>query len=287
LTRSNELFGPSRLNLWHFVPDNLNDPAALVVLLPGCNQAAARFAIDSGWIEIASRWRFVLAMETVDHMLARPGLVDAGKVFIVGFSAGGATVAAMLATYPRVFAGGAIIGGLPYGCAKDVVDALSCMMPGKNLAPSEWAQLVREAADPTGQWPRLSIWHGLSDPIVASSNAHELMEQWTEVHGIDQKPDSETSGGKLSSQIFFNDRGKALVELNLIADMKDGVPVDSGTVAAVSQAITSLILVCVSANTLPASGVLLMKCRMRRIRAVCLSGSCSAVAHLNPSDDLD
>jgi poly(3-hydroxybutyrate) depolymerase len=168
-------------------------------------------------------------METVDHMLARPGLVDAGKVFIVGFSAGGATVAAMLATYPRVFAGGAIIGGLPYGCAKDVVDALSCMMPGKNLAPSEWAQLVREAADPTGQWPRLSIWHGLSDPIVASSNAHELMEQWTEVHGIDQKPDSETSGGKLSSQIFFNDRGKARVELNLIADMKDGVPVDSGS----------------------------------------------------------
>ena len=40
--------------------------------------------------------------------------LDAGRVFITGLSAGGAMTAVMLATYPELFAGGAIIAGLAF-----------------------------------------------------------------------------------------------------------------------------------------------------------------------------
>ena len=38
---------------------------------------------------------------------------------MTGLSAGGAMTSVMLATYPEVFAGGAIIAGLPYGIASN------------------------------------------------------------------------------------------------------------------------------------------------------------------------
>ena len=35
--------------------------------------------------------------------------------------------AVMLAAYPELFAGGAIVAGVPYRCADDVMEALRCM----------------------------------------------------------------------------------------------------------------------------------------------------------------
>jgi poly(hydroxyalkanoate) depolymerase family esterase len=60
--------------------------------------------------------------EMVEHAVAKFA-VDRHKVFVTGLSAGGAMASVMLATYPEVFAGGAIIAGLPYGCAGNVQQA--------------------------------------------------------------------------------------------------------------------------------------------------------------------
>ena len=57
--------------------------------------------------------------------------IDRGRVFITGLSAGGAMTAAMLATYPEVFAAGAIIAGLPYGTAGNVQQAFESMFQGR------------------------------------------------------------------------------------------------------------------------------------------------------------
>lgn len=53
--------------------------------------------------------------------------LDRGRIFITGLSAGGAMTSVMLACYPEVFAGGAIIAGLPYGIAKTIPEAFDRM----------------------------------------------------------------------------------------------------------------------------------------------------------------
>ena len=62
----------------------------------------------------------------VRHLTATHGL-DPARVFINGLSAGGAMTAVMLACYPELFAGGAIIAGLPFGVAEGVPEALERM----------------------------------------------------------------------------------------------------------------------------------------------------------------
>ncbi len=96
----------------------------------------------------------------------------------------------MLATYPELFAGGAIIAGLAYGRASSVPEAFDCMR-GQRLASDEelWA-LLRAASPHDGPWPRITIWQGTADHTVAPSNAEDIAAQWRSVHGS-ARPDAE------------------------------------------------------------------------------------------------
>ena len=57
--------------------------------------------------------------------------IDPTRVYATGLSAGGAMTSVMLATTPEIFSGGGIVAGLPYGCAKNLPDALQCMSTGR------------------------------------------------------------------------------------------------------------------------------------------------------------
>ena len=72
----------------------------------------------------------------------------------------------MLACYPEVFAGGAIIAGLPYGAAANVQQAFESMFQCPPRSAPEWGGLVRGASPHNGPWPRVSIWHGSADKTV-------------------------------------------------------------------------------------------------------------------------
>ena len=56
----------------------------------------------------------------------------------------------MLATYPEMFAGGAIIAGLPFGAAQNVRDALESMRSAPLRTPAQWGDVVRAASDLPG-----------------------------------------------------------------------------------------------------------------------------------------
>ena len=62
----------------------------------------------------------------IARMVADHG-IDQDRIFVTGLSAGGAMTTVMLATYPEVFAAGAVIAGLPFGIAGNVREALSGM----------------------------------------------------------------------------------------------------------------------------------------------------------------
>ncbi|MCP5451544.1 MAG: PHB depolymerase family esterase [Gammaproteobacteria bacterium] len=250
---------PGQLRMWIYIPDGLRDPAPLVVVLHGCAQTAAPFAEASGWIQYAEQQGVALLLPE-QQAANNPGLCfnwfepddtqrDTGealsirqmidrvqadyaidrKIYGVGLSAGGAMMAALLASYPDLFAGGAIIAGIPYGCAKDLKSGLRCMETGRDLKPKQWAQLVQRAHRKQASAVRckslVSIWQGDADPIVNPNNAQELLEQWTAVAGIDAHPDAQESQQGYQRQVYQDAQGENWVETYTLSGVGHGAPI--------------------------------------------------------------
>ena len=220
---------PGALTMFKYIPPGLPNGAPLVVVLHGCTQTA-KDMLNAGWNQLADDFHFAVVYaqqstannpvscfnwageygdpadmtrgqgenESIAEMVEKEladDAIDPGRVYITGFSAGGAFTAVMLATWPDLFRAGAIMSGVPYRCADSVQGAYNCQQinqhPELKLSAKAWGDLVRQA-DPgfTGPWPRVSIWHGHSDTYtVHFDNLTELVKQWTNVHGLAADPD--------------------------------------------------------------------------------------------------
>jgi feruloyl esterase len=249
---------PGNLAMYEYVPAALPAAPAVVVAMHGCTQSASAYYTNSGWPKYADRLGFVLVFpeqrtannanrcfnwfepgdtrrdqgealsirQMVDRTVATYG-ADRAKVYVTGLSAGGAMTSVMLATYPDVFAGGSIVAGLPYGCATGVGSAYTCMNPGVDRTPAQWAQSVRDANPGYGgPWPRVAVWHGTSDTTVAPMNATEERDQWVGVHGLSTTP---TSTGSLPGPTGRETYGSGQVEVYRVQGMGHGAPVDPGS----------------------------------------------------------
>src|SRR5947209_1764942 len=150
------------------------------------------------------------------------------QAFVAGLSAGGAMTSVMLATYPDVFAGGAIIAGLPYGAANNVQQAFETMFQCPPRPARVWGDLVRRASPHAGAWPLVSVWHGSADATVIPPNAIEIVKQWTNVHGLATKPSFQTVVDGYPRQVWANDDGDELIESYSIPDMAHGAPLATG-----------------------------------------------------------
>ncbi|WP_219339665.1 extracellular catalytic domain type 1 short-chain-length polyhydroxyalkanoate depolymerase [Luteimonas salinisoli] len=252
---------PGNLRMFKHVPAGLPAGAPLVVALHGCAQSASSYDAETGWQMLADRWQFALLLpqqqgsnnasacfnwfelgdtargqgealsikQMVDRMLADHG-GDPSRVYATGLSAGGAMTAVMLAAYPDVFAGGAILSGVPYRCATSQSAAFGCMNPGTDLTPAQWGDRVRSAhGGYAGPWPIVSIWHGDADYVVRPANLAESMEQWTDVHGIDQIADASDSVAGYPHRVYEDASGTPRVETYTITGMGHGAPVDPGS----------------------------------------------------------
>ena len=244
--------------MFTYVPKKLESSPALVVVLHGCTQSAASYDLGAGWSTLAERYGFVLLLpeQTVSNnpktcfnwflpddtardrgevLSIRQMIektigahnVDRDRIFITGLSAGGAMTAAMLATYPEVFAAGAIIAGLPYGAAGNVQQAFESMFQGRARTAKEWGDLVRGASRHRGRWPRVSVWHGDADATVIPMNAESLVRQWTDVHGIETAPTRDLVDG-YPRRTWRRD-GIDVVESVTITGMAHGTPLATGS----------------------------------------------------------
>jgi poly(3-hydroxybutyrate) depolymerase len=161
------------------------------------------------------------------HTMVETYRLDGRRVFVTGLSAGGAMAAAMLSTYPELFAGGAIIAGLPFGVAQNLRDALEAMRSAPLKSPQAWGDLVRAASGFTGPWPKVSIWHGALDTTVNVSNAQASLAQWSDVHGMAlgaAKQDMALGAVRLS----WGDK----LELYTLPLLGHGTPIDSRDIGA-------------------------------------------------------
>jgi poly(hydroxyalkanoate) depolymerase family esterase len=242
--------------MFAYAPGHLPSKAPLVIALHGCAQTAYDYDHGTGWSSLADSLGFAVVYpqqqpannpkncfswflpgdiarghgealsirEMVEHAIATFAS-DRGKVFVTGLSAGGAMASVMLATYPEVFAGGAIIAGLPYGCAKNVQQAFEAMFSEQGHAARALGNTVRAASRHRGPWPKISVWHGTSDPIVKPSNGEDIIRQWTDVHGLSDTPSYQELIGGHTRRIWSDIDGEALIEAFTIRGMAHGVPV--------------------------------------------------------------
>ena len=254
---------PGNLRALCYLPEGLprDGTAALVVALHGCTQTAAAYDRGCGWSVLAEREGFALLLpeqqrannqnlcfnwfETGDttrdkgevasvrQMIAavvERHRLDPRRVFVTGLSAGGATTAAMLATYPEVFAGGAILAGLPYGAASSVTEAFETMRGNTSRSARSWGDAVRGASPlrPGAKRPPVSIWHGEADATVLVGNAVSLTAQWADVLGLSEVPDETRTEGRHARAIWRDQDGRIALERHIIAGMGHGVPLHPG-----------------------------------------------------------
>jgi poly(hydroxyalkanoate) depolymerase family esterase len=246
---------PGALRMFSFVPENLQKRPALVVVLHGCGQTAASYDVGAGWSTLASRYGFALLMpeqrasnnpnncfnwfnpadtardqgeaRSIRQMIARmvrDHKIDPHRIYVTGLSAGGAMTSVMLATYPEVFAGGAIIAGLPFGVAANMREAVSAMMQPQARSARQLGDLVRGASKHRGPWPKLSVWHGSADRTVNPANADEVVKQWLDVHRLPAAPMTSGVVDGYPHQVWWNADGATTVECYTITNMGHGTP---------------------------------------------------------------
>ncbi len=252
---------PGGLRMLSYAPEGLPKGAPLVVTLHGCSQSGPGYAVHAGWIELAAQLGFaVLAPEqttannlnrcfnwfsgddvrrgegeiaSIAVMIAaavRAHDLDPKQVYVTGLSAGGAMAAAMLASYPELFAGGAIVAGLPYGVARDMQGAFRVMRQADGREALALGELVRRAAPEAARSRlKLAIWQGDADNVVAPANAEDLAAQWTAVAGLAEAPDEVIElPGRTRKLWNARTRNGPVVELNLIAGLGHGTPLATG-----------------------------------------------------------
>jgi len=249
---------PGALRMFTHVPAKFASPRSLVVVLHGCTQSAVSYDIGAGWSTLADRHGFALLLpeqtaannpktcfnwfqpgdtardrgealsirQMIERMIVDHG-IDRGRVFITGLSAGGGMTSAMLAVYPDVFAAGAIIAGLPYRTAGNVQQAFESMFQGRVRSPQEWGDEVRLGSKHRGPCPRVSVWHGDLDATEKPINADNIVQQWTNVHGIASDPKTEMVDG-YRRQVWHRD-GVEVIDSYSITGMGHGTPLATGS----------------------------------------------------------
>lgn len=252
-----ENFGsnPGALKAKIHIPVHISKLPALVVVLHGCTQTAGGYDRGSGWSTLADEHGFLLLFPeqqrannpnlcfnwfspadnqrdqgealSIRQMIAAMVEnydIDPSRIFVTGLSAGGAMTSIMLAGYPDVFAGGAIIAGLPYGSASNVQQALQAMRDPGAISAGALGDRVRGASSHDGSWPTLSIWHGSADPTVSVTNADAILAQWLSVYNLGDAPDRTEDIAGHRHRVWSDASGRALIEDYRIANMGHGTP---------------------------------------------------------------
>lgn len=249
---------PGALGGWSHVPEGLPAAAPLVVVLHGCTQTAAGYDRGAGWSALADEAGFAvlfpeqqrannanlcfnwfspedarrgsgeaLSIRQMIAAMVADHAIDPRRVFVTGLSAGGAMTSIMLAAYPELFAGGAIIAGMPFGAAETIGDALSRMRGEGYGSDAGLAALVRAASPHRGPWPAISVWHGTADRVVDPVNAARIIGQWRSIHDLgDAAPERDLVDGYPRS-IWRDPAGRPVIAFHEILGMDHGTPLQT------------------------------------------------------------
>jgi hypothetical protein len=130
-----------------------------------------------------------------------------------------------------VFAGGAVVAGLPYGCAASAKEAYAAMFTERMLSACALGDRVRAASKHRGPWPKISVWHGTADPIVRPCNGEDVIRQWTDLHGLPTHPSREERIAGHIRRLWLGADGNPRIEALSLTGMAHAVPLGLSTEA--------------------------------------------------------
>ncbi len=248
-----ENFGenPGELTAQTFIPEK--PYLSVVVLLHGCVQNGVDLAKKMGLLSLAEIKNIALlvpqqstsnnakacfnwfsphdtdtdqgeSLSLKNMVLSLKSQQPDAKFYIVGLSAGAAMSTMMLANYPNLFTAGAIFSGIPFPCAKDLIQAISCMQNGPSESAGQLADKVRAINKNQSVWPSLSIWTGLEDNVVHPQNSTVLAQQWAKLTNMTEPPT--VSNHSSYTQTSWQENSNVSIDLFEISRMGHGLPVN-------------------------------------------------------------
>ncbi|TEA79467.1 extracellular catalytic domain type 1 short-chain-length polyhydroxyalkanoate depolymerase [Allopusillimonas ginsengisoli] len=208
-----------------FVPKRYGDqPLPLIIMLHGCKQDAADFALGTGMNVLAEQNDCLVAYPIQPRRASRgkcwnwyqpqhqqrdfgePAIiagitleiianfnVDAARVYVAGLSAGGAMAAVMVHTYPDIYAAAGVHSGLPYQRASGVLSALGAMKIGIG-APRGLSAISTHAP----KRPMI-VFHGDLDMTVHPSNGWELLHEFEDMNATVSEETVDQADGRRST----------------------------------------------------------------------------------------
>jgi poly(hydroxyalkanoate) depolymerase family esterase len=187
-----------------YVPSGYNAQALpLVVMLHGCTQSPDDFAVGTRMNDLAEEQTFLVAYPAQDvsanaskcwnwfnagdqqrdqgepaliagitRQIMHDFVVEPGRVYIAGLSAGGAAAAIMGSAYPDLYAAIGVHSGLACGAASDLPSAFEAMRQGHSSGV--WEPCRHEES---GRAVPTIVFHGDRDMIVSPVNGDQVIAQ--------------------------------------------------------------------------------------------------------------
>jgi poly(hydroxyalkanoate) depolymerase family esterase len=161
----------------------LADANGWLVLLPRQNPKANRYSCWNWFDPPTSAGRGETAIVAAQvKAVCHDFRVDRGKVFVAGFSSGGALAAALAVRYPELFAGAFVHSALACGAAALPSSALKVMRDGADTDSERIGARARADSGGAVRLPILIV-HGDKDDVVAVANAADIERQFLALNG--------------------------------------------------------------------------------------------------------